>query len=76
MNSQVDCPALLSKLNIKINTRNLRKTEFFHLGNYRTNYGRFNPLDNLLMVYSSHNEFLLDNNTKSSVFKTIFYNRF
>ena len=35
---QVDCDGLLNKLNIKINTRNLRKTDFFHMGNYRINY--------------------------------------
>jgi len=74
LNFNIDCPNILNRLNIRINTRNLRSIEYFHLGNYRTNYGRFNPLNNLLMLYNSNSEFLLDNNTRNANFKTIFYN--
>ena len=44
LNGDIDCPGLLAKLFLRINSRNLRSTEFFLIKSYRTNYGRFSPL--------------------------------
>lgn len=74
LNFKVDCANILNKLNIRINNRNLRSVEYFYVGNYRTNYGRYNPLNVLLMLYNSSSEILLDNNTKTVAFRTRFYN--
>ena len=73
INGEFDCPLILNRLNFKINTRNLCSIQFFSLANY-TNYGRFNPLDSMLMLYNYYNKNLLDNNVKCLTFKLIFYN--
>ena len=74
LNGEFYCPLILNRLNFKINMRNLRSIQFFSLANYHTNYGRFNPLDSMLMLYNYYNKNLLDNNVKCLTFKLIFYN--
>jgi len=73
INGTVDCTSILNKLHFKLNFRSLRSIEFFNIDCHHTNYGRFNPLDALLMSYNSYSNILLDNNVKSCEFKLKFY---
>ena len=72
---KIDCTGILNRLQFKLNNRHLRSVQFFHLGCYHTNYGRFNPLDVLLMLYNSCSGFLLDNNVNNATFKLKFYSQ-
>ena len=74
LNYNIDCPGILNRLNFKLNVRHLRSIEYFQLGNYHTNYGRFNPLQVLLMIYNSCSGYLLNDNIDSIGFKFNFYN--
>ena len=73
INGIIDCPNILAKLNLNINVRNLRKIEFFNIGHYHSNYGRFSPLNSMLILYNSNSDFLLNNNVKSVDFMSNFY---
>ena len=48
LNGGIDCPGLLAK---KINSRSLRSMDFLLLNSYRTNYGRFSPLNLMFIIY-------------------------
>ena len=72
INGKIDCPGLLAKLNIRINSRNLRSTEFFSLNNYHTNYGRFSSLNSMLIIYNEYRDKLIFNDVNSLRFKLYF----
>lgn len=74
INGTIDCPYILGRLHFHINYRNLRSITFFSLANYHTNYGRFSPLNAILIIYNKYSKYLMDNNANCTIFKSHFYN--
>ena len=76
LNGKIDCRNILAKLSLNINNRNLRSKEFFHIRHYHTNYGRFNPLNSMFLLYNSisNKGLLLNDNIKDPESKRKFYN--
>ena len=72
LNGKIDCPGLLAKLNLRINSRNLRSVEFFSINSYRTNYGRFSSLNSMFIIYNEFSDKLSCNDVNSLRFKLYF----
>lgn len=51
LNSNVDCPELLSQLNVNIRRRALRSNDFLQIDRSRTNYGMNDPVKSMCRVF-------------------------
>lgn len=74
LQNQIDCPALLARLDINIRSRNLRSHSFLHLNAARTNYGLNEPLRNMCRTFNKCFEgfdFHVSRNVNKSRFKRI-----
>ena len=69
LNGKIDCPGLLTKMNLRINSRNLRSIEFFSINCYRTNYGRYSPLNSKMTIYNEFSKKIILNDLTNHEFK-------
>ena len=74
INGRINCPGLLSRLFLRINSRNLRSNNYFWVKSYRTNYGRFSPLNSMLILYNEFSDKINLNNVIDQNFKLYFLN--
>ena len=72
LNGRINCPGLLARLFLRINSRNLRSMDLFLINSYRTNYGRFSPLNSMLLLYNEFSDKINSNNVKDQNFKLYF----
>lgn len=56
VSQRIDSPSILSKLNFYVPTRQLRNRTLFAVEYYRTNYAKFGPINQMMMVYNQHCE--------------------
>lgn len=55
VNSAIDCPELLMRINFRCNTRVLREMSLFLVECHHTNYGKFSPINRLHMLGNAFN---------------------
>ena len=65
----VDAPVLLSLLNFSVQSRHLRGGRIFRLPFHRTNYGTFEPMNNMLAIFNEVYD-LFDYHLNRSSFRT------
>lgn len=56
VSGNIDCHALLEKICININLRNLRSTPLFYLAPHRTDYGQNEPINRMLRTVNNYSE--------------------
>lgn len=56
ISNRIDAIELLSKLNFYLPSRNLRHRELFSINFHRTDYAKFKPSNQMMLVYNKHSE--------------------
>lgn len=64
---RIDSMTLLSKLNFYAPSRQLRSRSIFYTNHHRTNYAKFEPLNQIMSVYNKHCETIDFTMTKSEL---------
>lgn len=69
INNNVDCPALLSNININVPARRTRRADFLRIPVHRTHFGQNNPLDVCCRLFNEvFDQFNF--NTSKSIFRS------
>ena len=67
VSNRVDSPELLSKLNFYTPSRPLRSRIIFTPNRYRTNYAKFQPLNQIMSTYNEHYDYIDFATTKTKL---------
>lgn len=68
LTNRIDAPKLSSHVIIHQSNRVFRENEFFSINNHRTDYGMYEPLNNMCMFFN-HFAYLFDRSTSRNVFR-------